>query len=471
MRRIGLLLSLAFFSHASACSSTAPGAADSAPLADNSAPTAVDDHAETVEDTLLAIDVDVLLANDTDPDGDMLTLTSVQGATNCIATLNGTAIDVVPTADFFGEAAFEYTIDDGNGHSASATATVSVTSDFDTVAGQQIGPAGINCTTRSGYVGRKVAVDEAANIYGAMICGTGVVVVSSTDMGETYGVPTPFPLGVAVREVALQGGPDGIAYLAIVTQTPELLFSRTIDGGASWSPPTVLDTQINSQGLSMAVSGDSVFISVPIVTPPEEVNNYRVWRNTALGDAEGFMSTDISHQFVFHDIVVNDLNNDVWLVSDTPNMHLRQSVDGAMSFEEDVMPAPEGAAYYSDWAAGNGMLYVSGSSFGGGGGLDIALAVIDFSAPNTATPISGVSMTATQERSVTADPAGNVYVGIQTQNNEISVARALMGTLTIDETIVIGTGRYPSVAALPNSRGVAVIYSVDADVHIAIQMF
>ncbi len=436
----------------------------------NSAPTAVDDLVETMEDSNLAIDVQTLLANDTDPDDDILTLTSVQSATNCSVTLGGTTIDVVPTADFFGEATFQYTIDDGNGHSTSATVSMLVAPGFDTVAGQQIGPVGINCTTRSGYVGRKVAVDAAGTIYGAMICGTGVVVVSSADMGETYGVPAPFAMGEVVREVALQGGPAGVAYLAILTQTPELLLSRTLDGGASWSTPTVLDTQTNSQGLSMAVSGDSVFISVPIVTQPDEGNNYRVWRNTSLGDPDGFMRTDISHQFVYHDIVVNDLNGDVWLASDTPDMHLRQSVDGAMSFDTDVMPAPEGSAYYSDWTAGNGMLYVSGSSLGGGSDLDIALAVIDFNAPSTATPISGVSL-GTDERSVSADPAGNVYLAIQTPDNVIVIDRALMGTTTINDTVIIGNGRYPSAAALPNSLGVAVIYTVDSDVYIAVQMF
>ncbi len=78
-------------------------------------PVAVDDTATTPEDT--AVDVEVR-ANDTDADGDALTVTSVGAAVNGTPTINpnGT-VHFVPSANFAGSAHFDYTVSDGHGGS------------------------------------------------------------------------------------------------------------------------------------------------------------------------------------------------------------------------------------------------------------------------------------------------------------------------------------------------------------------
>src|SRR5680860_1879428 len=65
--------------------------------------------------------------NDTDPDGDELTITGVDNAVNGEVVLNenGT-VTFTPTENFNGEASLEYTISDGNGGTDSATVTVNV---------------------------------------------------------------------------------------------------------------------------------------------------------------------------------------------------------------------------------------------------------------------------------------------------------------------------------------------------------
>src|SRR5680860_1632738 len=65
--------------------------------------------------------------NDTDPDGDELTITGVDNAVNGEVVLNenGT-VTFTPTENFNGEASFEYTISDGNGRFDTATVTVNV---------------------------------------------------------------------------------------------------------------------------------------------------------------------------------------------------------------------------------------------------------------------------------------------------------------------------------------------------------
>ncbi len=82
-------------------------------VAVNDPPVAVDDAASTDEDTPVDIFVGTLLANDIDFDGDTLTVTGVSNATNGTVTLAASIITFTPTADFNGEAGFDYTITDG----------------------------------------------------------------------------------------------------------------------------------------------------------------------------------------------------------------------------------------------------------------------------------------------------------------------------------------------------------------------
>ena len=93
----------------------------------NSDPTAIDDNAAATEDTPVTIFASALLANDSDPDLDPLTIQSVQNAANGTAALdvNGDVL-FTPDANFNGNATFDYTVDDGNGGTDTATVTVAV---------------------------------------------------------------------------------------------------------------------------------------------------------------------------------------------------------------------------------------------------------------------------------------------------------------------------------------------------------
>jgi hypothetical protein len=89
----------------------------------NHPPVANNDSATTQAG--LAVTVAVL-ANDTDPDGDALTVTGVtQGANGTVVINNGTTVTYTPKNGFSGTDTFTYTISDGQG--GTATATVSVT--------------------------------------------------------------------------------------------------------------------------------------------------------------------------------------------------------------------------------------------------------------------------------------------------------------------------------------------------------
>lgn len=86
-------------------------------------PAAQDDTAETDEDVPVRIDV---LANDSDPDGDTLSITAFgQGQHGSVALEEGKLV-YAPAADWFGEDSFLYQIEDGFGGSALATVRVTV---------------------------------------------------------------------------------------------------------------------------------------------------------------------------------------------------------------------------------------------------------------------------------------------------------------------------------------------------------
>ncbi|MBW4594282.1 MAG: VCBS repeat-containing protein [Brasilonema angustatum HA4187-MV1] len=104
-------------------------------IINNQSPVAVDDSATTRQNTAVTLSVTTLLANDTDPDGNLLIITAVGNATNGTVSLNDngtpdyTSDDEViftPNNNFSGNATFDYTLSDGNGGTDTGTVTVAV---------------------------------------------------------------------------------------------------------------------------------------------------------------------------------------------------------------------------------------------------------------------------------------------------------------------------------------------------------
>ncbi|MGA1132578.1 MAG: Ig-like domain-containing protein [Prochlorotrichaceae cyanobacterium] len=95
-------------------------------LPPNVDPIAVADSFTTDEDTSLTIAATDLLSNDSDANGDSLTITEVNDAVNGVVSLEGDQVMFTPDPGFFGEASFNYTISDGKGGSSTTTVTVTV---------------------------------------------------------------------------------------------------------------------------------------------------------------------------------------------------------------------------------------------------------------------------------------------------------------------------------------------------------
>ena len=93
----------------------------------NNEPIAADDEFLTVANTEVVLLGSSLLENDTDLDGNNLSITTLDNAVNGTVALDerGNVI-FTPAADFNGDASFEYTVSDGNGGSDSATVAVTI---------------------------------------------------------------------------------------------------------------------------------------------------------------------------------------------------------------------------------------------------------------------------------------------------------------------------------------------------------
>ena len=102
---------------------TGTGTITVAVTAANDVPVANDDAASVAEDGSILVDV---LGNDSDVDGDGLTVTSISGAANGTASLEAGQVRYDPDPDFNGTEVLTYTISDGNGGTDTGTLTITV---------------------------------------------------------------------------------------------------------------------------------------------------------------------------------------------------------------------------------------------------------------------------------------------------------------------------------------------------------
>jgi len=148
----------------------------------NDAPEAADDADNVAEDGTVTIDV---LDNDTDIDGDAVTIDSATDGTFGTTTVNpdGT-ITYTPDSNENGTDSFTYTITDGNGESDTATVTVNVTAVDDAPVAQD----------------ESESATEDTSITGQLVASD----VDNENDDITYSVNGPAPAGLTSRAC----GPD-----------------------------------------------------------------------------------------------------------------------------------------------------------------------------------------------------------------------------------------------------------------------
>jgi Ca2+-binding RTX toxin-like protein len=120
----------------------------------NQPPVANTDSATTAQNTAVTLAVSTLLANDTDANGDSLSLTGVSNAVNGSVTFSNSNVIFTPSTNFTGNASFDYSISDAKGGTSSANVSVAV-------AGTQIGGSGND--TLTGTAGNDILIGGRGN--------------------------------------------------------------------------------------------------------------------------------------------------------------------------------------------------------------------------------------------------------------------------------------------------------------------
>ncbi|MDJ0576761.1 MAG: Ig-like domain-containing protein [Xenococcaceae cyanobacterium MO_234.B1] len=128
---------------------------------ENNSPIANDDTASTSVDTAVTIPIIDLLANDSDADGDDLTIETVSNEVNGTATIEASNVIFTPDAGFGGNASFEYIISDGNGRIDRAIVNIDVVGTID----DNSNPIANNDSV-------SISVDTAVTINGTNVNGT-----------------------------------------------------------------------------------------------------------------------------------------------------------------------------------------------------------------------------------------------------------------------------------------------------------
>ena len=185
---------------------------DSVDNKDNLDPTPAPDTAETDEDVPVTIDV---LGNDSDPDGDPLTVTG-GSAPNGTVTVNADGtITYTPAPDFNGTDIITYTVADGQGGSATSTVTVTVNPVNDApVAADDTVSTAFNTPVTVAVLANDSDIDgDLLAISGTPTTADGTVTVNPD--GTLTFTPAAGFVGTAVIDYAITD-PDGLTDTAQV---------------------------------------------------------------------------------------------------------------------------------------------------------------------------------------------------------------------------------------------------------------
>jgi ELWxxDGT repeat protein len=235
----------------------------------NQAPTASEDTITTNEDTAITINV---LANDTDPENQPLTLTNfTQGANGSVAVNADNTVTYTPAPNFFGADTFTYTINDTHGGTATGTVKVTVNPINDaplafngvtsldedthveiTLVGEDIDSASLNFVlmtatangTLSPVVGNKVIYTPDPNYTGpdsfTFIANDGT---SDSNVAEIMIAVLPIPdaplLATVGNQVVAEGSLLSFTLSGTDPDGEQLTFSASgLPGGATLDPTT-----------------------------------------------------------------------------------------------------------------------------------------------------------------------------------------------------------------------------------------
>ena len=211
----------------------------------NPGPVAVNDTATTNEDVAVIIPV---LTNDSDPDGDPLTVISANAANGTIVINGDGTITYTPALNFNGTDTITYVISDGQG--GTAVATVSVT-----VAPVNDAPVVSPLPIQNNDDGAVVSIPVAANF-------------SDVDRDTLTFTATGLPAGLSISPAGLISGtidknasqPGGGVYSVVVTASDGK--GGTVSSTFTWTVTNPGPVAVNDT----ATTDEDVAVTIPVLT-------------------------------------------------------------------------------------------------------------------------------------------------------------------------------------------------------------
>lgn len=269
--------------------------------------------------------------------------------------------------------------------------------------GVQVSGVGDSPTLGASNLSRTVAGAPDGTVYVTYINNAGgeIRVARTTNRGASFlpSVQAYLPTGATMLGSEIAVSSLGIVYVASIESTGNLVLSRSIDGGQSFSSASLGTVDNGSAGIHVGTDGHRVYVAGGIS------GGVGVWASD--DDGGTFTSTSVAMSIAFFSLVVDPSTGTVAVAADTPEFHVRVSTDHAATFAAEQNPP--GTDYYSAWTISSGpagsYLLVAGSNLGS---LASTAARIDLSTFTSQDLPNFGTTTAAQSRSIFADSCGNV---------------------------------------------------------------
>ena len=441
----------------------------------NDAPVAADDNLTTDEDATVLVNTSQLLANDSDADGDSLSVLSVSNAINGTAVLEGDTVSFTPDADFNGSASFDYSIDDGLGGSATATVLVTVSSVNDLPVAEDDVFATDEDTVLNLSASQLLGNDTDIDLDSLAVSSVGNAINGQVSLsgGTIQFTPSADFHGDASFEYSVSDGNGGSATaLVSVAVNPVNDAPVATDDGFVSDEDTALvisgtqllanDTDIEGDSLALLAVGNAVNGSVSLVngevtfTPSADFYGDASFEYT-VGDGNGGSATAVVQ------VTVNPLNDtplanddalgtdeDTVLTIDGAQLVANDSdVDGDALFVTGVANAVNGSVAFSAGTVVftpdpdfNGTASFDYTVDDGNGATDVATAMI------TVDPVNDVPLAGDDAATTDEDTALELTAGFLLDNDSdvdgdaltiVAVSGAVNGTVQLSAGMVLFT--------------------------------
>lgn len=222
----------------------------------NDVPAAAADSYRLNEDTTLTVPAAGVLANDTDADGDPLTVTSVAGPSHGTLLVNADgSFTYTPAANYNGTDSFSYNVGDGNGGTATATValTIDPVNDPPTASGVTVSTEGKPSVTVT-IVASDVEGDALTYARGAGPAH-GTVTQSATDPRRFTYTPTAGYFGPDSFAVTVSDGKGGTATATVSVTVNRLRVAVNVDPSDGTNTINIA----RDSTVSVAVLGSATF--------------------------------------------------------------------------------------------------------------------------------------------------------------------------------------------------------------------